>query len=310
VKETISVGGVAISEFGNVSDQTAQEPKTIETEPLPEPVADKPNPEPSKASEKSKPSKLKSAGDAFANLLMGIGVFITGGIFGLIGYRSFSIRRLTIEAVVFGLIATVMYFTTTTWLHPYTEALDLGDPLQRAVLFVVGAIILAYVGGMVVHVGWSRKGDPKMSMLVLAVGMTLIGLRIASLAMAFGEIKTVDAKVEAGAAGLKALTSTVDIMKAEGVDPKPVAALIMDFHKSIYGNKYVEAFYGITNKEKLVVPDQESLNTDEGAKVSEAPTLQSTEAQPPVEPFHVEPEAAPEGPAEGVSENSPSLPEN
>jgi hypothetical protein len=90
-------------------------------------------------------------------------------------------------------------------------------------------------------------------MLVLAVGMTLIGLRIASVAMAFGEIKAVDAKVEAGAAGLTALKSTIDVMKAGGVDPKPVAKIILDFQKSVYGSKYIEGFYATSDKPKIEI---------------------------------------------------------
>jgi hypothetical protein len=214
---------------------------------------------PGKAAEKAvptaeaKPSKLKSAGNAFADLIMWIGVFITGGIFGLVGYRRVTALRLTIEAGIVAVIAGALYYTTKTWLHPYTEGVDLGDPLQRAALFVLGAIILAYLGGMVVHVGWHRKGDPKVSMLVLAVGMTLIGLRIASVGMAFGEIRTVDAKVEAGTAGLAALKSTIEVMKAGGVDPKPVAQIILDFQKSVYGSKYIEGFYATSDRPKVEI---------------------------------------------------------
>lgn len=201
----------------------------------------------------AKPSKLKSAGNAFADLIMWIGVFITGGIFALVGYRRVTALRLTIEAGIFAVIAGALYYTTKTWLHPYTEGVDLHDPLQRALLFVLGAIVLAYLGGIVVHVGWHRKGDPKVSMLVLAVGMTLIGLRIASVGLAFGEIKTVDAKVEAGAAGLTALKSTIEVMKAGGVDPKPVAKVILDFQKSVYGSKYIESFYTTSDKPKVEI---------------------------------------------------------
>lgn len=201
----------------------------------------------------SKPSKLKSAGNAFADLIMWIGVFITGGIFGLVGYRRVTALRLMIEAGIVAVIAGALYYTTKTWLHPYTDGVDLHDPLQRALLFVLGAIILAYLGGMVVHVGWHRKGDPKVSMLVLAVGMTLIGLRIASVGMAFGEIKAVDAKVEAGASGLTVIKSTVEVMKAGGVDPKPVAKIILDFQKSVYGSKYIEGFYATSDKPKVEI---------------------------------------------------------
>jgi hypothetical protein len=211
-----------------------------------------------------RPSKLKSAGSAFADLIMWIGVFITGGIFGLIGYRRVSALRLTIEAGIVAVIGGALYYTTKTWLNPYTDGVDLGDPLQRAPLFILGAIILAYLGGMVVHVGWHRKGDPKISMLVLAVGMSLIGLRIASVAMAYGETKTVYARVEAGAAGLTALKSTIDVMKAGGVDPKPVAKIILDFQKSVYGSKYIEGLYAISDKPKVEITpaDLEAPATD------------------------------------------------
>jgi hypothetical protein len=221
----------------------------------------------------AKPSKLKSVGNAFADLMMWIGVFITGGIFALVGYRRVSAFRLTIEAVIVAIIAGALYYTTKTWLHPYADGVDLGDPLQRALLFILGAITLAYLGGMVVHIGWNRKGGPKASMLVLAVGMTLIGLRIASVAMAFGEIKAVDAKVEAGAAGLTALKSTIDVMKAGGVDPKPVAKIILDFQKSVYGSKYIEGFYATVDKPKIEISpsDLEAPVTDaKPEKASEA----------------------------------------
>ncbi|MNU29078.1 hypothetical protein D3C71_175250 [compost metagenome] len=223
----------------------------------------------------AKSSKLKSAGNAFSDLIMWIGVFITGGIFGLVGYRRVTALRLTIEAGIVAVFAGALYYTTKTWLHPYTDGVDMHDPLQRALLFVLGAIVLAYLGGMVVHVGWHRKGDPKVSMLVLAVGMTLIGLRIASVGMAFGEIKAVDAKVEAGAAGLTALKSTIEVMKAGGVDPKPVAKVILDFQKSVYGSKYIEGFYATSDKPKIEITPSDLEAPAAAAKpekASEEPT--------------------------------------
>lgn len=196
------------------------------------------------APEKTKPSKLKSAGNAVADLFMGIGVFLTGGVFGLAGYRRVSALRLIIESGIVAIIAVALYFATKTWLP---DGIDLADPLQRAAILVFVAIILAYLGGMVVHTGWNRKGDPKVSMLVLAVGMTLIGLRIASVALAVGEVRTVDAKVRVGEAALTAFKSTIDIMKQAGVDPKPLGAVIFDFQKEVYGSKYVKSFYAASD---------------------------------------------------------------
>ncbi len=235
----------------------------------------------SAAPPEAKPSKLRSAGSAFADLVMWIGVFITGGFFAFVGYRRVTALRLTIEAGIVAAICGALYYTTKTWLHPYTDGVDLGDPLQRAILFVLGAMILAYLGGMVVHVGWHRKGDPKVSMLVLAVGMTLIGLRITGLGLAFGEIKAGDARRDAGAAGLTALQATIEVMKAEGVDPKPVGKIIMDFQKDIYGSKYIEGLYTAIGKPKKEItpsdleapaavakPEKAAPEADSSAEVS------------------------------------------
>lgn len=256
------------------------------------------------APRETKPSKLKSAGNAFADLIMWVGVFITGGIFGLVGYRRVTALRLTIEAGIVAVIAAALYYTTKTWLHPYTDGVDLHDPLQRALLFVLGAIVLAYLGGMVVHVGWHRKGDPKVSMLVLAVGMTLIGLRIASVGMAFGEIKAVDAKVEAGAAGLAALKSTIEVMKADGVDPKPVAKVILDFQKSVYGSKYVESFYATSGKPKVEITPQDLEAPATAAQPDKADEKPSAEADALAVPEAVSSDSADVEPAPTVGGES------
>jgi hypothetical protein len=198
----------------------------------------------------TRPSKLKSAGGAFADLMMWIGVVVTGGIFAMIGYRRVSAVRLAVEAAIISAIIAALLYTTKTWIHPFTEGIDLNEPLHRGILLVVCAIALAYVGGIVVHLGWHRKGDPKVSMLFVAVGMTLIGLRIASLGMAYGEIRVTDARRDAGAAGLTAIKATVDVMKAEGIDPKPVGKIIMDFQKDLYGSKFIEGVYSAIGKPK------------------------------------------------------------
>lgn len=213
----------------------------------------------------SKPSKLRSAGNAAADLIMGIGVFITGGIFALGGYRRVTALRLTVEAVIVAVIVGALYYSAKTWLYPYTDGVDFGDPLQRAMLFVLSAIVFAYLGGMVVHIGWNRKGDPKISMIVLALGMTLIGLRIASVGMAYGEVRVADARVAAAEAGVDALSSTIGLMKAEGVDPKPAARIIMDFQKKVYGSKYIEGFYS-----KIGVPDDKIAATGDEAPAEPA----------------------------------------
>ena len=189
------------------------------------------------------PSRLRSAGNAVADLIMGIGVFVTGGVFALGGYRRVTALRMTVEAVIVAAIVGALYYSAKTWLYPYADGVDLGDPLQRAMLFVLSAIVFAYLGGMVVHIGWNRKGDAKISMIVLALGMTLIGLRIASVGMAYGEVRVADARVASAAAGVDALSSAIDLMKAEGIDPEPVARNMMDFQKKVYGSRYIEGLY-------------------------------------------------------------------
>ena len=216
------------------------------------PTSTSPSPASAAGSPAVGPTALRKAGVAFADLMMWIGVFITGGIFGLLGYRRISVLRLCVEAAIVAGLAAAWYFAAGTWL-PSADALDLGDPLHRALAFTAGAVALAYIGGIVVHLGWHRKGDPKISMLVMAVGMTLIGLRIASLGMAYGQIKVADARIDAGSAGLAAIKSAVDVMKAEGVDPKPMAKVIIDFQKDIYGSKYIEGFYAMIGKPKETV---------------------------------------------------------
>ncbi|NTF17816.1 hypothetical protein G6L37_05335 [Agrobacterium rubi] len=231
---------------------------------------------PSTDAQTVKPSKLKNAGNAMADLIMAIGVYVTGGLFALGAYRKVTALRLLIEAAVVTLVVGVLYLTTRSWIGQYVEGLDFNDPLQRAALFGVSAIVLAYLGGMVVHIGWNRKGDPKVSMLFLAVGMTLIGLRIASLGMAFGEIRVANTRVAAAAAGLEALKSTVSVLKSEGVDPKPVGKIIVDFHREVYGSKYIENYYSKfgTSDDQTTPVEIEATTDNAGTTARDTPILE------------------------------------
>jgi hypothetical protein len=228
---------------------------------------------------------IKRTGNAFADLMMFIGVFITGGVFALLGYRKVSILRLSIELLIIAAIGSALYYFGQPWLLPSgVSSLNIHDPLHRSLLFVAGAIVLAYAGGVVVSRAWNWKGDPRIAMLFLAIGMTLIGLRLTSVAFAVGEIRIASTRVDAGEAGLTAIKSAIAVLREHNVDPKPLAGVILRFQKDVYGSSVIEGFYASIGKPLVKIDDADLKASPDTKEADTAGHAVATEAQSAVAP--------------------------
>lgn len=225
--------------------------------PAPATASASPEPVPAATNDGTKPqvttTAMQKAGNAMADLVMAAGVLVTAGIFGFVGYRKVSPTRMCIEAALAVAIMGGLYFMAGHLLHPHMDSLDLSQPLHRMPLLVLAAIILAYCGAIVVHRGWNHKGDPKVAMITLALGMTLIGLRITCLGMAYGEYRVANARIDAASAGMEALKQTADIVREQGGDTKPLAPIMIEFQKAVYGSEYASrVLVALGVKEELV----------------------------------------------------------
>ena len=106
---------------------------------------------------------------------------------------------------------------------------------------MAGAAALAYAGGVVIHRAWHSKGNQKAAMLALAVGTTLLGLRIALVCLAVGDVLTARARVEDARIAVKALDDAAQAASRQAGAEEAVRTIAADFKKRAYTSKVVES---------------------------------------------------------------------
>lgn len=215
-----------------------------------------------------KPTKVARTKEFLLDSILASGVFVFGGLFALLGLRKISLVRLAVEVLIISLVLAGAYYGLA-WSFPGSaSAFSIDEPLHRAIMFFLAALVFEYVGGLVVYRGWKYAGDPKVGMLILALGVGFLGIRVAGIGMMVGEIRVATARVVVGEASHKSFDATVAAMKEAGIDPKPMGAIIHTFMDDVYGPNFgvrMRAMWTESFKPKPLivdVPDGEGKSAD------------------------------------------------
>ncbi|WP_327211291.1 hypothetical protein [Rhizobium leguminosarum] len=182
-----------------------------------------------------KPRAVARAKWFVLDVLFAAGMFVLGGTLALYGLRKATILRVAVEVAIVAIFAVAGYLALGWFAPEATSGWSLGEPLHRAAALVALAFALSYAGGTIAFWGWRYSRDPRVGMLLLAIGVSILGGRVAAIGMAFGELRVSQARVYTAAEALKGFKSSISVMKEAGVDPKPMAAVVKEFQSSVYG---------------------------------------------------------------------------
>jgi hypothetical protein len=229
--QEITPGGT----FGTIDETTGPAPATLSARTLPTAPDTKAPPVEQATATPQKPRAVARAKWFVLDVLFAGGMFVFGGTLALYGLRKATILRVAVEVAIVAVFAVAGYFAIEWFAPEATSGWSLGEPLHRAAALVALAFALSYAGGTIAFWGWRYTSDPRVGMLLLAIGVSILGSRVAALGMAFGELRVSQARVYTAAEALKGFKSSISVMKEAGVDPRPMAAVVKDFQASIYG---------------------------------------------------------------------------
>lgn len=272
--QEITPGGT----FSSVEDRYRHDARPLAEESSPPPAV--PTISAAPTSEAQKVRIASRAKTFMLDTIFAIAVFIFGGTLALYGMRKATILRVFVEVCVVFAFVAAGYFALD-WLAPgIMDGWSLGEPAHRAVALTVLAFSLSYVGGTVAFWGWRYSRDARVGMLLLALGVALMGGRVTSLGMAFGELRVQQGRIFVAGESLKMLKSTMSIMKEAGVDPKPLGEVIVSFRDSVYGAPFASAL-GDAWKYRGDVPHRSmdlALHDEAPARRAPDPTMSAAPA--------------------------------
>lgn len=223
--ETIPVSDVAQSAPTAPTEQTATQPAAVPARPVQDA---QPKPE--------KPRVAARAKGFMLDVFFAVGVFVFGGTLALYGIRKASVLRVALEVALAAAFVVAGYLALGWFAADVVADWSLGKPLDRSAAFVALALVLSYAGGTVSYWGWRYSRDPRVGMLVLALGVALLGGRVASLGMAFEELRVSRARAYTADEAFDALASLWK--RQPSIDVGEMKAVTEEFRSAVYGPSF------------------------------------------------------------------------